>query len=129
MKNLSCSRFRFLIPLLVLSVIALLALAAFGLWNAVLTDVLGVKALTYWQALGILALSRILFGGFPRRGGGPFGPPWRQRLMMKRWHSLTPEQREHMREEMRRRFGDWPRPPWCESSATEEKTPEDSSKP
>jgi hypothetical protein len=28
---------------------------------------------------------------------------------MERWQSLTPEQRE----ELRRRFGDWPKPPWC----------------
>jgi Ca2+/H+ antiporter, TMEM165/GDT1 family len=33
------------------------------LWNAILPDVLGVKEINYWQAMGILALSRILFGG------------------------------------------------------------------
>jgi hypothetical protein len=35
-------------------------------------------------------------------------------MMAKKWDSLTPEQREKMREEMRHRFGDWPRPSWCE---------------
>jgi hypothetical protein len=34
------------------------------LWNMVLPDVLGVKAINYWQSLGILLLSKILFGGF-----------------------------------------------------------------
>jgi hypothetical protein len=33
--------------------------------------------------------------------------------MMARWETMTPEQRDQMRAEMRRRFGDWPRPPWC----------------
>ena len=123
MTNLFC-KFRFLIPIFALGVVALVALAVYGLWNGVLTEVTGVKTVTYWQALGILVLARILFGGFPGRRGGPFGPPWRRHMMMKRWESLTPEQREKMREEMRKRFGDWPKPPWCDSSHDEEQGPE-----
>lgn len=34
------------------------------LWNILLPDILGVKAINYWQSLGILVLSKILFGGF-----------------------------------------------------------------
>jgi hypothetical protein len=45
-------------------------------------------------------------------------------MMMKRWESLTPEQREKMREEMRERFGDWPKPPWCGVGHDEEQGPE-----
>lgn len=117
-------KFRFLIPLFVLGIVALVALAVYGLWNGVLTEVAGVKTVTYWQAAGILVLARILFGGFPGRGGGPFGPPWRRRMMMKRWESLTPEQREKMRQEMRQRFGDWPKSPWCDSGHEEEQGPD-----
>ena len=123
MTNLFC-KFRFLIPIFVLGVVALVALAVYGLWNGVLTEVVGVKTVTYWQALGILVLARILFGGFPGRRGGPFGPPWRRHMMMKRWESLTPEQREKMREEMRKRFGDWPKPPWCDAGHDEEHGPD-----
>lgn len=118
MKNPSCCRFRFFIPLIILAVVALLALAVRGLWNGVLADVLDVKAITYWQALGILVLARILFGGFPRRGGG-FGPPWMRYRMMRHWQSLTPEQREQMRQKMREKFGDWPRP-CCGGDETDE---------
>jgi hypothetical protein len=50
-------------------VVAVVALAVYGLWNGVLTEVVGVKTVTYWQALGILVLARILFGGFPGRHG------------------------------------------------------------
>jgi hypothetical protein len=117
-------KFRFLIPLFVLGVVALVALAVYGLWNGVLAEVVGVKTVTYWQALGILVLARILFGGFPGRRGGPFGPPWRRHMMMKRWESLTPEQREKMRAEMRQRFGDWPKPPWCDAGQEEEQGPD-----
>jgi len=114
MKDQSCRRFRFLIPLFILAFLALASGAVYGLWNGVLTDVLGVKTISYWQALGILVLAKILFGGFPGRGGGGFGPSWRRRRMMERWESLSPEQREQMRADMRQRFGDWPRPPWCD---------------
>jgi len=127
LNHLWC-RFRFLIPLFVLGLVALFALAVYGLWNGVLAEVVAVKTVTYWQALGILLLARILFGAFPGRRGGPFGPPWRSRRMMERWQSLTPEQREKMREEMRRRFGEWPRPPWCDRGHSEAQGTDDKPK-
>jgi hypothetical protein len=129
MMNPRCSRFRFLIPLFMLALVAVLGLAVYGLWNGVLAQVVGVKPVTYWQALGILILARILFGGFPRRPGGPFGAPWGRRMMWKRWQSLTPEQRAKMREEMRQRFGDWPMPPWCDSESGDAKKADETKKP
>lgn len=33
------------------------------LWNTTMPDVFGVKSLTFWQALKILILAGILFGG------------------------------------------------------------------
>ncbi|MCX6952146.1 MAG: hypothetical protein NTV51_08260 [Verrucomicrobia bacterium] len=114
MKNHSFRKFRFLIPLAVLALIALVTFAVQSLWNGVLAEVVGVKTVTYWQALGLFVLAKLLFGGFPHRRGGRCGPKWKRRMMEERWESLTPEQREQMRDEMRKRFGDWPRPPWCE---------------
>ena len=43
------------------------------LWNWLMPGIFGLRALTFWEALGLLALSRILFGGFGR-GGGSHGP-------------------------------------------------------
>lgn len=106
----SCRRFRLLIPLAVLAFVALLSLLVYALWNGVVADVLGVKAITYWQALGLLVLSKILFGGFPV-GGRRCRSRVREHMLSKHWESLDPEQREHMRDEMRRRFGNWPCPP------------------
>ena len=37
------------------------------LWNRLMPDLFGLKEISYWQGMGILALGRILFGGF---GGG-----------------------------------------------------------
>jgi hypothetical protein len=33
------------------------------IWNLVVPDVFGLKQITLWQALGILILASILFGG------------------------------------------------------------------
>ena len=40
------------------------------LWNWLLPDIFGLRQITFWQALGLLALCRILFGSVGR-GGGP----------------------------------------------------------
>jgi MFS family permease len=39
------------------------------LWNWLLPDIFGLRQITFWQALGLLALCRILFGSFGRGGG------------------------------------------------------------
>ena len=39
------------------------------LWNWLLPDIFGLRAVTFWEALGLLALCRILFGSFGRSGG------------------------------------------------------------
>ena len=101
-------RFGVLMIFFFLGVVALLALAVFGLWNAILPAVLGVKALTYWQALGILCWPKSSSAASPRRGHDHFA----HFMMRKRWEKMTPEQREELRESMRHRFGDWPHPPW-----------------
>ena len=53
----------------------LLAAAGFSaitmlLWNALLPCIFGIASINFWQALGLLALSRILFGGM---GAGVMG--------------------------------------------------------
>src|SRR5262245_47495127 len=39
------------------------------LWNWLVPDIFGLRSIRFWEALGLLALSRILFGGFGRGGG------------------------------------------------------------
>jgi Ca2+/H+ antiporter, TMEM165/GDT1 family len=111
MKEHPCRRFRFLIPFFVVAFIGLFTSIVYALWNNVLIDVLPVKAITFWQAMGLLILAKILFGGFPCRGRrwGAYG----RRHAIEHWESLSPEEREKMRAEMRKRFGDWPRPGSC----------------
>lgn len=65
------------------------------LWNWLLPPLFGWHAVTYWQALGILALSRILFGGFGMHGGSRHKM---RRGMAEHWEHMTPEEREKFRQ-------------------------------
>jgi chromate transport protein ChrA len=86
------------------AVIALVAVTVFSfvvmsLWNWLVPPVFGLHAITFWQALALLILSKILFGGFRGRPGANMH--WRRR-MMERWEQMTPEEREKFREGMGR---------------------------
>jgi hypothetical protein len=69
-----------------------------ALWNRLMPQLFGWHLISFWQALGLLVLARILFGGFRGRPGAHFH--WRQR-MMERWEKMTPEERQKFREGMR----------------------------
>jgi hypothetical protein len=103
----------FLAPL---AIAALLLFVAIGgevvrqLWNWLLPSLFGWRQITFWQALGILALCRILFGGF--RSHSSHRSSLRRRVadrvadrMADRWDHMTPEERERFRQGMRGRCG------------------------
>lgn len=78
-----------------------LGLLVMGLWNHLMPPIFGLKALGFWQALGLLLLARILFGGFHRAHGHAFR---HRRRMLRRWEAMTPEEREKFRQGFRGRF-------------------------
>ncbi len=80
------------------------------LWNWLLPPVFGWRQITFWQALGLLALCRILFGGFGRHGSGRSNLRRRmeercERRIEERSQNMTPEERERFRQRMRERWG------------------------
>jgi hypothetical protein len=86
--------------ILLLAPLGILAFAGFitvgglvvrGLWNWLLPPLFGWPTLTFWQALGLLALCRILFGGLSL-GGGSRGSRRRER-----GECLTAEERARVR--------------------------------
>lgn len=108
-KKITMKRFTFKKVILFLLFFAV-AVAAFGgivmgLWNAILPEVLGVKAISFVQALGILLLSKILFGGFSggRRWSGR-RQEWKSK-MKEKWETMTPEEREKFKSEWKHRCG------------------------
>jgi hypothetical protein len=73
---------------LVLAGIAAMGWVVMALWNWLLPPLFaGMKEISYLQALGVLVLSKLLFGGF--RGHGCHG-----RWHRHRWENMTPEERE-----------------------------------
>ena len=64
------------------------------LWNWLLPPLFGWKMLTFWQALGLLVLCRVLFGGLGGHGPGP------RRHWDRRCRRMTPEEREKFRQAM-----------------------------
>jgi hypothetical protein len=81
---------------------AALSFVVMSLWNWLMPAIFGLRTITYWQGLGLLALSKILLGGF--RGGPGRHLFWRRR-MMERWEKMTPEDREKFRQGMRGGYG------------------------
>ncbi|MFN0105020.1 MAG: hypothetical protein ACKV2U_23420 [Bryobacteraceae bacterium] len=84
-----------------------IAIAGFGkavheLWNWLMPGIFGLTAITFWQAVGLLALSWLLFGGWRgfRGPGSGHREHWRGR-MLERWERMTPEERDKFREGIR----------------------------
>jgi hypothetical protein len=82
------------------------------LWNWLMPALFGLHTISFWQAFGLFLLSKILFGGF-HKGGGGRGPGrmWRHQ-MKERWEGMSEEEREKFRAGMQGRRGGWcsPRP-------------------
>ena len=88
------------IPLVIAGTLAFVALGGEIvrlLWNWLLPPLFGWPELTFWQALGLLVLCRILFGGL-----GSHGPRRRSRM--------HPEVRERIRQSIHEPGGLGPAP-------------------
>ena len=104
----------FIAPLAILGFLLFIALGGVvvqQLWNWLLPPLFGWRQITFWQAIGMLALCRILFGGFGLHGSGRASHHRRgiaDRVadrVAERWEVMTPEERERFRERLRERCG------------------------
>ncbi|MDR3227553.1 MAG: hypothetical protein LBT56_07780 [Prevotellaceae bacterium] len=93
--------------------VIIIALSVFGavvmlLWNALLPSILGVAAINFWQALGLLVLVRIFFGGMRFKHFMGMGMHRHHNPIREKWLNMTPEEREEFvknRHFGHRRFG------------------------
>jgi hypothetical protein len=87
------------IGLFVVIGVAALSGVVMGLWNWLIPTLFeNGRHIDYWQAMGVLLLSKILFGGF-RGHGGPGS--WRRH----RLEHMTPEEREKFKAKWQGRCG------------------------
>jgi hypothetical protein len=75
------------------------------LWNSFVPEVFNIGKITFWQALGLFILTRILFGGYFRgfRDHHDLRHEWRNK-----WEKMSPEERKAFIEKTRfgfRHFG------------------------
>jgi hypothetical protein len=99
-------RFKWLFPIFFIGAVLVFGAIVMGLWNAILPAVIGVKTITFLQALGILVLSKILFGGFGRGGRWHRGrqEPWGNKWQEK-WATMSAEEREKFKADWKNRCG------------------------
>lgn len=94
------SKFSHGLGILLLLVILTLAgsFIVMNLWNCIITGICGFVAVSFWQALGMLALGLTLSGGlflFILMLAHAFTPHHydSRRELFKKWHNMTEEQR------------------------------------
>ncbi len=62
-------KWMFIVPLAILGIVVVAGIGGvlvMLLWNWLIPSIFGWSQVTFWQALGLLALCRILFGGMGR---------------------------------------------------------------
>jgi len=104
MRNVNPNRVKWGLKILAFIVLAVgaVGLAVMSLWNWLAHELFGWRPIEFVQAVGLLILSRILFGGL--RGAHAARWHWRGRLA-ERLEQMTPEEREKFRAGMRARCG------------------------
>ncbi len=90
-----------LVPFAFIGIALLMGWAVMWLWNAILPELLGLKLITFWQAVGLLVLTRILFGRIGpggNRGGGRWRKKgWKSHQFRERWMQMSDEEREQFK--------------------------------
>lgn len=100
----------FIAPLAILGIIVFVILGGeivMRLWNWLVPGLTGWHQITFWEALGLLVLCRILFGGHGIMGSSRSNM---RRRMAEKWDRMTPEEREKARQRFGGRCGPFDAP-------------------
>lgn len=105
--NNNMKRGYWMVKFLLMGLVALglIGLITQALWNWLVPDLFGGPVVTFWQTLGLLLLSKIIFWTFGRGGGhwrhrtGPWAGYWSQK-----WQQMSPEERERLRTKMKEKW-------------------------
>jgi hypothetical protein len=92
---------KFLVGIICLAVIGVVVMF---LWNWLMPSIFSIRAINFWEALGLFILSRALFGHW----GIGRAPGWKRKYQYyKKFSSMSPEERERFKEKMFQK--------WCSS--------------
>lgn len=93
----------FFIPIFIVAMVFIMGAVVMYLWNALMPNIFHLGTITYCQAILLLILSKILFGGFRGRGCGRGGRWGRGREWKQKWMSMSEEERAKFKEEWKNR--------------------------
>ncbi len=89
------------IPLFLIVMAALLGGLVMLLWNWLMPAIFALPELTFWQAVGLLVLCKVLFGTLGMgghshhgHGHGHCGCHGGSNRLRERWEQMTPEERQ-----------------------------------
>lgn len=94
-----------------LTVVFMLGIVTMQLWNWLVPVLFGGPVITFWQGLGLLLLSKILFWGFGGKSGwhshrGHPGDHWKSRFYAK-FSSMTPDERAAIKQKLKEKWCQW----------------------
>src|ERR1700677_1734008 len=88
------------IPLAAAAFLSLAGFVLMSLWNYLMPVIFHLGVITFWQALGLFILCKILFG-FSKGGGHRGGEKWARYRMAERFKNMSPEDREKFKDKLR----------------------------
>ena len=96
------TRFCFMFPIMIVGIFAVSAVVML-LWNCIIPGISSVSAITYWQAMGLLILCRILFGGFHFARHHRHRPPFADEAYKSRFMEMNDEERQQFKNQWKQR--------------------------
>ncbi len=100
--------------------LVLLGAVTMILWNWLVPVLFAGPAISFWQALGLITLSKILFSGWGKGSWNHYGHDnshWKNKFYEK-FSNLTPEEREALKQKMKDK--------WCGRGSMSSPKSEDS---
>lgn len=86
--------------------IVLFSTAVFFLWNWLIPSIFGLASISFWQAIGLLVLCKILFSGFGMHKLHHRRMHAQRNMFREKWLRMSPEEREEfIRKRQRYGFG------------------------
>ena len=120
MNTITYRRRRFFFAPLILVVLAAFSVLIMALWNVLMPVIFHLPVINFWQAAGLLILSRLLFGiGKPSRSWP--GNYWKNELRNK-ISKMSPEERREFFRKIRCNHGEWHKEYFSEKEPGNSKT-------